>query len=405
MDHNMPDFIPPESRVFHIDRECYIVYLGNELGDIRPFLRIGNSPVLTNEIHKEISTVVITDNHVGNPLLEILNVPKYHSRYLGDTNVVETMKRFFESFALPTDELTDYHRVKDGEKRYMVWFYSSGNINLRYDDQVVFDLHKREKQDKHFVRVFEEAKAEYYRNPFRYIKQDFSDAGLILTGGNAFWCEAGELLSITAHQGFMRDLIDSGIDPDLIGSCISDLTYDDINSPDAYTYICLLKRHRHRRNKLRVFTADSELQRKLKHLFPVRGSTPSTLEIVDMADTRKGSFQESVISRQKNGWRIHHAGLPDVLFDGDIDEGLSVNAAKKTVRYRSGMTDVSFSIPDGYPVKFIASSIQEDQIVNKYVNYMLTCIKDNILPEEAESISVLGDCFQAFRDGVKQAAV
>ncbi len=401
----MPDFISPESRIFHIDSECYIVYLGNDLGDIRPFLRIGNSPVLTNEIHKEIATVVITDNHVGNPLLEILNVPKYQSRYLGDTNVVETMKRFFESFALPTDELTDYHRVKDGEKRHMVWFYSSGNINLRYDDKIVFDLHKREKQDKHFVRVFEEAKAEYYRNPFRYIKQDFSDVGLILADGNAFWYEAGEILSITAHQGFMHNLIDRGIDPDLIGSFISDLTYDDLDSPDAYTYICLLKRHRHRRNKLRVFTTDSELQRKFKLLFPVRGSTPSTLEIVDMADMQKGTFQGSIITRQKNGWRVRHAGLADVLFDGGIDEGLSVNVAKRTMRYRSGMVDVSFSIPDGYPIKFIVADIQEDQIINKYVNYMLTCIKDSLLPEEAENISALGNCLQAFRDGVKHSTV
>ncbi|MCK5249362.1 MAG: hypothetical protein KAJ98_05315, partial [Spirochaetaceae bacterium] len=214
----MSDSIVPESRIFRIGRECYIVYLGKELDDIRPFLRIGNARDIPDEVHDVLSTTVVTDDHVGNPLLEILIAPKFHGRYLGDTGVVATIRRFFKSFDLPTDDVTDYRKVKDGERRHMIWFYSSGNIHLRYDDHVIFDLYKREKEDRHFVRLYEEAKGEFLRNPLRYIRQDFSGQGVVLADGNAFWYEAGELLSFSAHPGFVAKLMRDGVDPDFISA-------------------------------------------------------------------------------------------------------------------------------------------------------------------------------------------
>lgn len=397
----MSELIAPESRVFHIARECYVVYLGNEQSDIRPFLRIGNSRDLTDEIHKVTSTVVITDNHVGNSLLEILNVPRCHGRYLGDTDVVETMKRFFESFDLPTEELADYRRVKDGEGRHTVWFYSSGNIHLRYDDKVIFDLHKREKQDRHFVRLFEEAKTEFYRNPFRYIRQDFSEAGIILTGGNAFWFEAGELLSLAAHPGFVAKLMGQGVDPDFITTMIYNLEEDEMDSSDAAVYIGLLKRVRQRRKKLRVITTKPELQRKLKLLFPLRGGTPATMDVADVSGKQKAKFHDSIISPQKDGWLIHRAGIPDVLFDGEeIDKGLSIDIAKGKIRCRTGTADVTFNIPNGYPIRFVDHGFSEVHLADKYAVYVLNNIKNTLRPEEAEIVTALDNYLQEFRDDV-----
>ncbi len=147
----MSDSIAPESRIFRIGRECYVVYLGKERDDIKPFLRIGNTREIPDEVYEVVSTTVVSDDHVGNPLLEIKNAPKVQGRYLGDTAVVGEIRKFFKSFDLSTDDVTDYRKVKDGEKRHMVWFYSSGNIHLRYDDKVIFDMDKREKEDRHFI--------------------------------------------------------------------------------------------------------------------------------------------------------------------------------------------------------------------------------------------------------------
>ena len=101
----MSDSIEPESRIFRIGRECYVVYLGRERDDVKPFLRIGSTWDIPDEVHEAVSTTVITDDHLGSPLLEILAARKFKGRYLGDTAVVETMERFFKSFNLPTDEL------------------------------------------------------------------------------------------------------------------------------------------------------------------------------------------------------------------------------------------------------------------------------------------------------------
>ena len=36
----------PQSRIFHVDSECYVVYLGSHWDDYRPFLRLGTSTAL-----------------------------------------------------------------------------------------------------------------------------------------------------------------------------------------------------------------------------------------------------------------------------------------------------------------------------------------------------------------------
>ena len=41
---------PIDKRVFHIDDECYIIYLGSSREDYKPFLRIGNSEAINQKI-------------------------------------------------------------------------------------------------------------------------------------------------------------------------------------------------------------------------------------------------------------------------------------------------------------------------------------------------------------------
>jgi len=396
----MSDPIVPESRIFRIGRECYIVYLGKELDDFRPFLRIGNSRDIPDEVHEVLSTTVVTDDHVGNPLIEILLAPKFHGRYLGDTGVVGTIRRFFKSFDLPTDDVTDYRKVKDGERRHMVWFYSSGNIHLRYDDRVIFDLDRREKEDRHFVRLYEEAKIEFLRNPLRYIRQDFSGQGIVISNGNGFWYESGELLSFAAHPGFVARLMGDGVDPDFITASAYNLLPDQMDSHDAAVFIGFIKRMRQRRKQLRVITSSPGLLRKLKLLFPERGDVPATLDVTDVSGKRKATFRDSIISRKDDKWLLHRAGLPEMAFGAEMENGLSIDIAEGRISFRSEEFQRSFKLPGGFPIEFIGHEAAENQLLDKYVTYTLTNVRDHLSDGEVQAVTALERYLKMFRDDI-----
>ncbi|MCK5735667.1 MAG: hypothetical protein KAH21_04270, partial [Spirochaetaceae bacterium] len=396
----MSDSIVPESRIFRIGRECYIVYLGKERDDFRPFLRIGNSRDIPDDVHEVLSTIVVTDDHVGNPLLEILLAPKFHGRYLGDTGVVATIRRFFKSFDLPTDDVTDYRKVKDGERRHMVWFYSSGNIHLRYDDRVIFDLDKREKEDRHFVRLYEEAKKEFLRNPLRYIRQDFSGQGVVLSKGNGFWYEAGEFLSFAAHPGFVAKLMGDGVDPDFISASAYNLTSDQMDSHDAAVYVGFIKRMRQRRKQLRVITSDPGLQRKLKLLFPERGDVPATLDVTDVSGKRKATFRDTIVSRKDDKWLLHRAGLPEMVFEGEIENGVSIDIENNRINFNTDKIQTSITPPDGFPIEFIGHEAAENQLMDKYVSYTLSNVKDHLSVSELQAVTALERYLRMFREDI-----
>jgi len=396
----MSDPIVPESRIFRIGRECYIVYLGKERDDFRPFLRIGNSRDIPDEVHEVLSTTVVTDDHVGNPLIEVLLAPKFQGRYLGDTGVVGTIRRFFKSFDLPTDDVTDYRKVKDGERRHMVWFYSSGNIHLRYDDRVIFDLDRREKEDRHFVRLYEEAKIEFLRNPLRYIRQDFSGQGIVISNGNGFWYESGELLSFAAHPGFVARLMGDGVDPDFITASAYNLLPDQMDSHDAAVFIGFIKRMRQRRKQLRVITSSPGLLRKLKLLFPERGNVPATLDVTDVSGKRKATFRDSIVSRKDEKWVLHRAGLPEMAFGSEMENGISIDIANGSINFRSEEVQRSFKLPGGFPIEFIGHDPAENQLLDKYVSYTLTNIRDHLSDGEAQAVTALERYLKMLRDDI-----
>ena len=371
----MSDSIEPESRIFRIGRECYVVYLGRERDDVKPFLRIGSTWDIPDEVHEAVSTTVITDDHLGSPLLEILAARKFKGRYLGDTAVVETMERFFKSFNLPTDELTDYSSFRDGEGRHMVWFFSSGNIHLRYEDRVIFDLHLREKEDDHFVTLFDKAKAEFIRNPLRFIRGDFSGPGIILTGADALWFQDGELLSLEARSGFFPRLMEAGIDPDMITASAYDLREDEMESREAAVFVGFLKRKRQRRKALKLFTSAPELARRLRLLFPAVGETPAVLEASEVSDTRRAAFREAVVGRRNAGWKIHYAGLPDTVLGTDVEDGLIIDSESSSLRLKGARGNALFRVPPGMPVNLIAEEPPTGRLGEKYIASIMKQIR------------------------------
>ena len=386
----MPELISPESRIFQIGRECYIVYLGTQVDDIKPFLRIGNIRNIPDEVLEVLATTVITDDHVGNPLLEILLAPKFHGRYLGDTGVVDTISRFFRSFDLPTDDIIDYREVEDGERRHMLWFYTSGNIHLCYDDKIIFDLHKREREDRHFVHLYEEAKHEFLKNPLRYVRRDFAGHGIYLADGNCFWYEKGEFISFTPRPGVVAKSMADGVDPDFITAIAYNLKEDSLDSHDAAEFIGIVKRIRARRKQLRVISTYPALQRKLKLLFPERRGLPPTLEVADVSGSRGAAFHNSVINNKEDRLCLKRSDLPDIAFDWEIENGLSIDIERGLIKYRSENLSEAFPILRGFPIEFRGRDVVPSQLSDKYIGLMLSNIKGSLSDEKYQILSTLG---------------
>ncbi len=296
--------------------------------------------------------------------------------------------------------MTDYRKVKDGEKRHMVWFYSSGNIHLRYDEQVIFDLHKREKDDGHFVRLYEQAKAEFLRNPLRYIKQDFGGPGVVLADGNCFWYEGGDLLSITAHPGFVAKLMDDGVDPDFITSSAYDLTGANMDSHEAAVFIGFIKRMRQRKKTLRVLSSEPELLRKLRLLFPERGDVPATLEVTDVSGRKKATFRDSIISRKENVWMVHRAGLPEISFGGPTDKGVSVGIREGSLSVVSESGSFSVTPPRGYPINFIGGQFPENQLIEKFLSSIFGNLKNHFGEDEVHLATLTEKVLKILSDDI-----
>ncbi|VDB00939.1 hypothetical protein S1OALGB6SA_2031 [Olavius algarvensis spirochete endosymbiont] len=385
----MSELISPESRVFHIGHECYIVYLGNQVDDIKPFLRIGSTKDIPDEVLEVLSTTVITDNLVGNPLLEILLAPRFKGRYLGDTGTANKISRFFDSFDLPTDDIIDYHKVEDGERRHMVWFYSSGNIHLRYGDRIIFDLNKRAKEDRHFVYLYEEAKHEFLKNPLRYVRRNFTGRGIYLADGNCFWYEKGDFISFTPHPGIVAKMMSDGVDPDFITTIAYNLKEDELDSQDAEAFIDIVKRIRMRRKQLRVITTYPSVQRKLKLLFPERRNSSPTLVVADVSGKHKTTFHNSIINRSGDKLLIKNSDLPNIAFDWEIEDGLSVDIEQGLIKYRSRELSESFSILKGFPIEFRDRSAVPSQLSNKHISLMLSNIEGSLSDEKYQVLKNL----------------
>ena len=175
-------------RIFHVDTECYIIYVGNNPTDYRPFLRLGNSRFMPDRIKSSVSAVIITDSLTGNQLIELenLQIPLTgETRYVGDPDAVARLKQFLEDNAIPSEPYADNDRDDTPPEKNgaFVYFYKNGNIQVFHDTERLFDLQEREKADGHFVYRAEKAVQAVKANPFRYLSSDLGPPGFFFSNG------------------------------------------------------------------------------------------------------------------------------------------------------------------------------------------------------------------------------
>ncbi|MCX7787285.1 MAG: LysM peptidoglycan-binding domain-containing protein [Spirochaetes bacterium] len=216
----------PAERVFHIDGECYLIYLGSSHTEYRPFLRIGNSAKLPEEIKKYVSTVLVTDNYTGNPFLEHENVElplNGETRFVGDPVRIERLKQFLNEKNLPVAEF-EYETVESPPQKgkSIVFFFKNGNLHVHHNGDELFNLRQREAEDLHFVYLAERVSSFVKDNPLRYLARVFQNPGFILLGQQIYFFHEGRLGVVHVPKDFLWSLSRAGIDPDMLQWCIEE---------------------------------------------------------------------------------------------------------------------------------------------------------------------------------------
>ena len=286
---------PLEQRVFHVDDECYIVYLGSSRDDYKPFLRIGNSRRLDEKVIPYIHTIVVTDSLTGDLLLEPQNINRKElneNRYVGSGERVERMLDFLKLYGLRTEKIPHHQEFTSEDQRAFLTMYDNGNMTLTYDAKQLFDLKKREKQDLHFVERSKRLKDQLQKNRCRYPASTFEKPGFFKVGDVVFVYAGGCAVAFGLPGDYFQALASFGIDPDLIRSVVTDeLTSDCVK---------LCKRKQSRNEQLTFLTGKA----------PAFKSTLALFDVGKASDAGKAAGGEKTGSARAKGRSAVAADLP-----------------------------------------------------------------------------------------------
>ena len=299
------DTYPAEKRVFRIDDECYIIYLGSDRDDYKPFLRVGNSKKLTKELISNIYNIVITESFTGNPALEPHNVNTddiRDIRYVGDKATVDKFLNFLKNYKLETKNITYDQDIRIYNHNAVLYIYDDGNITLYYDENLLFDLKARAKKDLHFVEKTRWIKDRLIKNPLRYMVNDFKKPGFLLIKKCLFLYNQENFIAFNLPEDYFSSLAQSGIDPDLISAVVTDDA-----APD---FINLCKRKKFKKEDLNILSGNSRLLQSTLELFSTKGPDSLKFTLKELTATSKRTINGYTIKKIDTGFVITHKAVP-----------------------------------------------------------------------------------------------
>lgn len=286
----------PETRVFRLDTECYIIYLGRNGNDYRPFLRIGNTANLPQQVIANTYSIVITDRLTGNPAFETANISDMdleEIRYLGDPDLVERFKTFVRKANLHAEGFEEYHGdeepMPDGS---FVYFHTDGNMTVYYGRNKIFDLRERERRDEHFIEQAKRIRSQYIKNQLRYREEDLKNPGFILLNGRAVLYRGGRIVVPELPPDFFESFTKAGIDPDLVEAVMDDALTESLSH--------LFKRKRSKQDAVVVVTKDVPLITTAADLFSVKKQEALAARMVDF--TSGECNLDGLSLRRVEGW-------------------------------------------------------------------------------------------------------
>ncbi|MFP4612630.1 MAG: hypothetical protein ACLFM5_04505 [Spirochaetaceae bacterium] len=275
----MEDFdLHPVRRVFRLDEECYVIYLGRDVEDYKPFLRVGTARDLPAEVRPLVYSVVVTDLLPGSPLLEQQNVPPGFEefRYIGDPDTVERFKRYLRHTEVPTVGYQEAHEELEEQGAY-AYFYDDGNLRLKFDKNEIFNLKRREEADAHYPERARRIKKLFLGSRTRYPSRAFEGAGFFVAHGIPYLYSRGRLAALETDREYFSALAARGIDPDRVSAVVT-------QEPDE-GFVRLLKRVRGT-GQLRIESEQPEALRPLTELFAGDGKLALDYEITRLPTDR-----------------------------------------------------------------------------------------------------------------------
>jgi hypothetical protein len=266
----------PSSRVFHVDKECYVLYLGAHWDDYKPFLRLGTSVSLPAGLPPIVSTIVVPDVLTGSPLDESASLAgdaTVDTHYVGDVKTVNKLKTFLKQESIAVEPLKKADHETDDNVHVYVYSYRDGNLKIKYHKSEIYDLHRRERQDGHFVARAQALKNEYGRSPFKLPGDVYQRPGFVVVGGTSYLIARGEMAALGLPAEYFAQLAAAGIDPDRLSTV-------HVGSPDE-ALLRFFKRCRAKGKTPRISTSNGTEVKALAGIF--RANTLPALKVSVLA--------------------------------------------------------------------------------------------------------------------------
>lgn len=319
----------PERRVFHLDTECYIIYIGKDQDDYKPFLRVGNTAALDQDVKALTYSIVVADALPGSPILERDNLSSIvgdEFRYVGDPDTVERFKQFLRHQEFSSD---GYEETSDDVLQDMgayVYFYHDGNVRVTFDKTPVFNLRRREEEDRHYLQRVKTIKNHLLRNPLRYSARQFEKPGFFVLDGRTYFFSRGTIAAFDIPENYFADIAAAGIDPDRIST---------VYAPDVSEgLVRLFKRVRAKNARIHVITDNPPGVKGIIDLFRAEQQFQLKSEVVKLHPDKFTPALDYRIKKTARHFIVESDSLPAALYvDSELGavvrNVLSVSSARR----------------------------------------------------------------------------
>ncbi|MDH7553754.1 MAG: hypothetical protein QHH74_08870 [Spirochaetota bacterium] len=256
-----------DDRLFIISPECFIVFTGDSTDDEKPFIRIGNSLLLTPRIIPLIENIIITDLITGNPAWEQYNIdPRYLSsnRYIGSKLIVKRYLEFQKLFGLDLNNATivdieqdipqlSKEQIISDRETFLGVFYTDSNFKILHNQKTMFDL--KEIHQKYPGDVLVHSKLSEYSNKPRY-----AGCGFVITRGATIFYKNNSFSTVGIPSHYYSAFAQLQIDPANIRDVI-------ITNTNSMPLIPLIKWKNAAGGRLRIFYDNDDEIKLLQKLF------------------------------------------------------------------------------------------------------------------------------------------
>ena len=255
-------------RIFVISPECYIIFTGDTLDDVQPFIRVGNSRSLPVRIVPLVENIIITDVMLGNPVNEQFNIDVQYlpsNRYIGSMLVVKKFLDFQKLFDLNLEnisivdvekDLPEYSTQKNisDKDSFIGVFYRDGNFRIMHSDEVLFDL-----KDMNNT-YFSDNRIHQLLSEKAIQPKEFDNPGFVPVNGSLLLFRNRQFSCIDFPEEYYSSFAKTGID----AGRIRDIC---IPGTSIFKMIRLAKWKNSLKGKIRLFTDEKDNAAQVDRLF------------------------------------------------------------------------------------------------------------------------------------------